>query len=489
MTECNKKPSTIYLALVGLLVLFGYSTNIHADPQIFHHGDPIAPVILTVTGILFFALLGRFIARKLGQPSVLGELVIGIVLGNILYYFGVDLIIVLREGTAIFNMLELSLQGYSWSEAANLTLPPETASQVVTILSSAEAAPLMQVSHTVDIFSRYGVIFLLFLVGLESSIGEMQQVRGDSLRVALIGMVCPVALGFSAMMLLFPNIGSQTNIFVAATLSATSIGITASVLKELNQLQRRETRIILGAAVIDDILSLIMLAVVSGIIVSGSFSLFELIKISALSTLFLVGSIVLGPRLLNLAIRMVNYMSLAEAKLFISFLFVMLLAWLANLIGLATIVGAFTAGLILQDGYFNHWGAPDKHRYNIKELVAPLEAIMVPIFFVLMGIQVKLESLFDIEAIYIATILLVAAVVGKLASGYGANKSNNRTMIGIGMMPRGEVGLIFVAIGKTLGVIDDHLFSAIVIMIIVTTLATPPLLKRLLNDSSAEDTG
>jgi len=114
---------------------------------------------------------------------------------------------------------------------------------------------------------------------------------------------------------------------------------------------------------------------------------------------------------------------------------------------------------------------------------------MVPIFFVLMGIQVKLESLFDIEAIYIATILLVAAVVGKLASGYGANKSNNRTMIGIGMMPRGEVGLIFVAIGKTLGVIDDHLFSAIVIMIIVTTLATPPLLKRLLNDSSAEDTG
>lgn len=468
----NSRPVQVMLCLSGAIL-----QPVHAATGPVHHSDPIAPVILTVTGILFFALLGRFVARKLNQPSVLGELIIGIIIGNALYFFGSDLIVVLREGTAIFNMLELSLQGLSWGDAASRVLPADVAERVTRIMQSPDAALLVQISHTVDVFSRYGVIFLLFLVGLESSIDEMRQVRGDSLRVALTGMLCPVALGFVAMRLLVPEIDSNTDIFVAATLSATSIGITASVLKELNQLQRHETRIILGAAVIDDILSLIMLAVVSGIVVSGSFALTDFLKITLLSTAFLVGSIVLGPRLLTVAIGLVHHMNLAEAKLFISFLFVMLLAWLATLVGLATIVGAFTAGLILQDAYFTYWGAPKNHSYNIKELVAPLEAIMVPIFFVLMGIQVKLDSIANIDALFIAVVLLIAAIIGKLLSGLGARKPANRSLVGIGMMPRGEVGLIFVSIGKTLNVIDDLLFSAIVIMIIVTTLITPPLLK------------
>jgi len=474
----SQRPSQ--LLCLFLVVAVG---PVHAASSPVNHSDPIAPVILTVTGILFFALLGRFVARKLNQPSVLGELIIGMILGNLMYYSGSDLIVVLREGTAIFNMLDLSLQGHTWADAAGMALPPDVAERVTGIMQSPDAALLMQVSHTVDVFSRYGVIFLLFLVGLETGIDEMRQVRGDSLRVALIGMLCPVVLGFVAMRLLVPEIDSDTDIFVAATLSATSIGITASVLKELNQLQRRETRIILGAAVIDDILSLIMLAVVSGIVVSGSFAINDFLKITILSSAFLIGSIALGPRLLKLAIGLVHHMNLAEAKLFISFLFVMLLAWLATLVGLATIVGAFTAGLILQDAYFTYWGAPKNHTYNIKELVAPLEAIMVPIFFVLMGIQVKLDTIANINALFIAVVLLIAAILGKLLSGFGARKPVNRALVGIGMMPRGEVGLIFVSIGKTLNVIDDRLFSAIVIMIIVTTLVTPPLLKWKLKNS------
>jgi len=300
------------------------------------------------------------------------------------------------------------------------------------------------------------------------------------LRVALIGMLCPLALGFIAMWVLIPTLSDHTDIFIAATLCATSIGITASVLKELDQLHLREAHIILGAAVIDDILSLIILAIVTGIIVSGNFAIAGFVWIALLSTTFLFGSMVFGPRLLKLAIRLVHHMSIAEAKLFISFLFVMILAWLANLIGLSTIVGAFTAGLILHDAYFYHWGEPRSHRFHIKDLVAPLEAIMVPIFFVLMGIQVKLESFLDPRVIGIALLLLAAAMIGKLVSGLGASHENSRLMVGVGMMPRGEVGLIFVSIGKTLGVIDDQLFSAIVLMIIVTTLLTPPLLKALI---------
>lgn len=448
-----------------------------AESNIVYHGDPIAPVILSVTGILFFALLGRFIARRLNQPSVLGELIIGIVIGNLLFYFGVDLVTVLREGTAIFNMVEQTFQGLSLEQSARQALEPNVSERVIAIMQGPQGSQLLQIAQTVDVFSRYGVIFLLFLVGLESSVEEMRKVSGDSMSVAIIGMLCPISLGFIATYLLMPQLSINTDLFIAATLGATSVGITASVLRELQKLHAKEANIILGAAVIDDVLGLILLAIVTGIIVSGSVEINEILSIVALSTLFLLSAFLLSPRLLKFAIKLVRYMDVAEAKLFISFIFVMILAWFANLVGLATIVGAYAAGLILHDAYFTHWGDHTHHRLSIKDLVAPLEAILVPIFFVLMGIQVKLEAFLDLNIIMIAAVLLVVAIFGKLVSGMGARRGTNKWAVGIGMMPRGEVGLIFASIGKSLGVISDNLFSAIVLMIIVTTLLTPPLLK------------
>ena len=163
----------------------------------------------------------------------------------------------------------------------------------------------------------------------------------------------------------------------------------------------------------------------------------------------------------------------------------MVLAWMANLSGLATIIGAFTAGLILHDAYFESWNNDRKCPICIKDLIMPLEVILVPIFFVLMGIQVKLETFMDWQVIILTTGLLVAAIVGKLLAGLGASRENNRWAVGIGMLPRGEVGLIFAAIGKSLGVIDDALFSAIVLMVILTTLLAPPLLKHSLQRDAA----
>ena len=159
--------------------------------------------------------------------------------------------------------------------------------------------------------------------------------------------------------------------------------------------------------------------------------------------------------------------------------------WLANLVGLATIIGAFTAGLILHDAYFKNWGDHTAHRYSIKDLIMPLEVILVPIFFVLMGIQVKLETFLDPHVIKMAAGLLVAATVGKIAAGVVAGRDVNRLAVGVGMLPRGEVGLIFAAIGKSLGVISDALFSAVVLMVIVTTLVAPPLLKAVLGTREA----
>ncbi len=208
-----------------------------------------------------------------------------------------------------------------------------------------------------------------------------------------------------------------------------------------------------------------------------------------LASLFLGGAIFLGPYVLRGIINLMRHLDLIEAKMFVSYMFVMVLAWLANLSGLATIIGAFTAGLILHDAYFTYWGDHREHPFSIKDLIMPLEVILVPIFFVLMGIQVKLETFLDWQVLVFAAGLLVAAIVGKLVCGLGAWKQRNRLAIGMGMLPRGEVGLIFAAIGKGLGVVDDAMFSSLVLVVIITTLLAPPLLKLSLRGEGGDAGG
>ena len=441
------------------------------------HGDPIAPVILGVTSILFFAVIGRFLARKFDQPTVVGELLMGILVGNIAWYLGVDLIILLREGPRIFEVVSQTLAGAPIDQVATSIFGVDKGQEIVRIISGPFGGQVMQVAQTVDVFSRYGVIFLLFMVGLETDLDELRSAGGDSIRVALIGVVLPVSLGFAAVELLQPDLSFSSNLFVAATLGATSIGITANVLTEMGRAQSKEGHIILGAAVCDDILGLIILAVVSGIVVSGSIDFAEVVTVIAVSSLFLAAAVALGPAIVRLAANMLGKLDIVEAKMFTSYLFVMVLAWAANLTGLATIIGAFAAGIILSDSYFHEHDRGSSRFVSIRELIMPLEVILMPIFFILMGIQVKLETFLSWPVIIVASGLLVAAVIGKLASGLGAQKPANRLAIGIGMMPRGEVGLVFAAIGRTLGVIDDAIFSAIVLMVMVTTLMAPPLLK------------
>jgi Kef-type K+ transport system membrane component KefB len=454
-----------------------------------NHSDPIAPVILGVTSILLFAVIGRFIARRLGQPTVLGELCMGIVLGNIAWYLGVDLIIVLREGARVFDITSYTLAGVPVNEAAAAIFGAGAQDEFVRIISGPNGAQILQVAQTVDVFSRYGVIFLLFMVGLETDILSLRKVGGDSIRVAIIGVVLPFALGLFAARILMPELSFNTSLFVAATLGATSVGISANVLRGLGRLQSKEGAIILGAAIGDDILGLVILAVVSGIVVSGSVNLFEVGTVVATSIAFLLGAAFLGPTIVRLAARIMGKLDIIEAKMFTSYLFVMILAWVANLAGLATIVGAFAAGLILSDTYFVEYESGEEKVISIRKLITPLEVILVPIFFILMGIQVKLETFMSWHVVVVASGLLLAAIIGKLASGLGASRSVSRLVVGIGMLPRGEVGLVFAAIGRTLGVIDDTLFSAIVLMVIVTTVIAPPFLTFALRQQIADERG
>lgn len=463
--------------------------NAFAGVNSSSHGDPVASVILGVTSIFFFAVIGRYAARCLNQPGVLGELLIGVLLGNLCYFFNMELAVILREGPAVFTIMRDMLAGMTLHEATYEAISnPNYAAEVFNALSSPNGIDYFKISYVADIFSRYGVIFLLFMVGLDSSIEKLKNTGRESIQVALIGVLAPIILGLIAAYFFMQQASFKSSLFIAATLCATSIGISARVLSDLHKLNTREAQTILGAAMLDDVLGLIILAIVSSIVISGVVDMMMIGHIFMLSAVFFVFALFAGPFVLRKAIDFFRFLDLWEAKLFISFVFVMLLAWLASIVQLASIVGAFTAGLILHDDYFNksYWHHHHHSLYSIKNLMSPLESVLAPLFFMLIGLQVKLETFFHMQVLLMAIALLVAAVVGKLLSGFGAKSTDDRLLIGIGMLPRGEVGLVFASIGRGLNVINDDLFSAIILMVIVTTLIAPPLMKRRYQHASKE---
>jgi len=326
-----------------------------------------------------------------------------------------------------------------------------------------------------------------FEVGLESSVREMMKVGLASFMVAVFGVITPFFLGWGVGYVFLPDASIYVHIFIGATLTATSVGITARVLQDVGKIKSREAKIILGAAVIDDILGLVILAVVAGIIAavgsghgdgaSSGMILWIILK----AVLFVVGAIVIGsvilPTYFNLAIR------LRVKGVFLSFclLICFALAFIAGKVGLAPIVGAFAAGLILDEIQYTRFR--EKGERDIKHLIEPISVFLVPIFFVRMGMMVDLTTFVHIEILGFAAVLTLAAIVGKQACSLAIfDRKTNRIAIGLGMIPRGEVGLIFAGIGAKLildgqPVISASVYSAIVIMVVITTLVTPPALK------------
>jgi Kef-type K+ transport system membrane component KefB len=325
--------------------------------------------------------------------------------------------------------------------------------------------------------SNLGVTLLLFMVGMESSVEELVGVGPRALLVAVIGIVAPFAAGFLTTSLLLPAAPTAVHLFVGATLSATSVGITARVFQDLRRLQSAEAKLILSAAVIDDVLGLIVLAVVAGVAATGGIHLGEVARISLLSAAFMAAVVFLGDRIARRLASGFRRLEPTQTRLLFALTLAFLMGWLANRIGLATIVGAFAAGLIVSDTHFpareGAHGAPDE---TVHALVAPLEQIFAPVFFLLMGMQVNLSTFARPGTLAMAAALTAAAVAGKVVCGLAAGKTD-RLSVGLGMVPRGEVGLIFASVGKGLGVIDDALFSAVVIMVMVTTMMTPISLK------------
>jgi Kef-type K+ transport system membrane component KefB len=343
------------------------------------------------------------------------------------------------------------------------------------ILVGPSVLGLVHQTETLTLLGEIGVMLLLFEVGLESDLQSFLRVGPSAAVVALIGVAVPFGLGYGvAAMLDFTTLQA---IFIGATLTATSVAISARVLSDLGRLQSREGNIILGAAVLDDILGLVILSVMVGLAESGTVSWLTIAQTASLAILFLSVAIVFGNRYAALFSKLVNRLNTRGALVITALTFALLLGYVAEEVRVAPLVGAFAAGLIL---------ARTEHQGLIEERLKPITDVFVPIFFVLVGVAVDLAHLnpFNPQSrsiLLLAGGLTLVAIIGKLVSGWGVlDRRVNRWVVGVGMVPRGEVGLIFAGVGLGAHIITDGQYGAILIVVALTTFFSPVFLKRLL---------
>ncbi len=379
------------------------------------HDAHFTHLLATLVAIIITTKLLGELARRIGLPAVLGELIGGVLLGG-------------------------SLLGLV-----------DPADPVIRSLA------------------ELGVLILLFEIGLHTDLRSLARVGRSALAVGVVGVILPFALGYGATQLL--GLGVLAALVCAASLTATSIGISARVLSDLGQLGRPEGQVVLGAAVLDDVMGLIILSVVSvlaggAVVTAGGIALKTGAALGFIAVALLAGSLLVPP-----IFRIVEQIKVAGALGLIAVAFAFMLAWIAEHLGSAMIIGAFAAGLVLHR---------TPQRGEIERATTQIGYFFVPIFFAAVGAAVDVHALARLDALMIGGALTVAAVVGKFAAGYAPLAfRGNKALIGVAMIPRGEVGLIFAQMGLTTGALDTQLFSAITLMVVVTTFLAPVLLGRM----------
>ncbi|MGK7903805.1 MAG: cation:proton antiporter [Hormoscilla sp.] len=421
----------------------------------------LAGVLLTLAIVYIASKVGGELSKLLDLPPVLGELVAGVLLG-----------------ASVLHLLVFPEGGATASD-----------SQIMTILQSLGGLDLEAVSsvfqsqsEVISVLSELGVIVLLFEIGLESDLRELKEVGYQAAVVAVVGVAAPFGAGTAGLMLLF-GIPAIPAIFAGAALTATSIGITSKVLSELGQLKSKEGQIIVGAAVIDDVLGIIVLAVVASLAKTGEVDVTNVIYLIISACVFLLGSIFLGNFFNKSFVAIADRLQTRGQLVIPALTFALIMAFIANAIHLEAILGAFAAGLVLDE--------TDKRKELDKQII-PIADILVPIFFVTVGAKANLGVLNPAipenrEGLIVATFLMVVAIVGKVITGWTVFGKGqvNRLAIGIGMIPRGEVGLVFAGIGSASGVLSESLEAAIIIMVILTTFLAPPFLRLTFKEPAA----
>lgn len=377
--------------------------------------SPVADVLVDLFVVLLAAKLGDELFKRLRQPSLVGEILAGVLIGP-------------------------SLLG------------------------------VVEPTESLEVFAELGVVFLLFWVGLETKLSDLREVGRVAALVGVLGVILPLAGGVGAGVLGGEN--TETTIFLGVALVATSVGITSAVLIELGLVGTRASRTILGAAVIDDILAMILLAVAVGLAESDGVDAVGLATVIGLAVGFVAFFALGGTRLFARRPGILTVPRFSESPFLPAVILCLGVAALAAQIGLAAIIGAFLAGLMV---------AETQDQHPIEEEVAPLYAFFPPFFFVFIGMQVPLGELADGGTLLVLAGITALAIVTKYAGARLASRSfgpKESELVALGMVPRGEVGIIVAGIGVTEGVVDERLFAVIVGMSVLTTLVVPPLLRR-----------
>lgn len=327
-----------------------------------------------------------------------------------------------------------------------------------------------------EALAELGVILLLFVVGLETRFSDLRAVGKVSLAVAALGVVIPFVLGWAGMLL--TGHASTESLFVGTALVATSVGITARVLTDLGRIAEPVGRVILGAAVLDDILALVLLAIVSGAS-AGTISAGKVAAVVVTALAFVGFLTVIGTRLMRRYPTWLEAAFPTRNPLAVALIICLGLSALAASIGLAAIVGAFMAGMVLAEA---------RERYELDRAMQPVTTLLVPFFFVVTGAKIETDAFTRPGLLGLTVLLTVLAFLGKIAGGRaGARRLGKRgaTIVGVGMAPRGEVGIVVASLGLATGTVSRDIYSVVVAVAILTTLIAPPLLVQLLKREPA----
>ena len=426
------------------------------------HQLEVAETLISVGEFVVIFIAARALAElmvRIQLPTILGELVAGVLIG----VSGLHLIVPPDS--------QAQLSGLAQGLLSSLA---DVSPEVVNDLYR-ETFPSLQA------VSQIGLFALLFLTGLESELDELVAVGAQATTVAVTGVVLPFALGTAGLYYLF-DVPLIPAIFAGAAMTATSIGITASVFGELKFLKTREGQTVIGAAVLDDILGIVILAVVVSLAGGEGFSLGPILRLVAAAGVFVAAALFLSRTAAPAFDWLLDRLKAPGEAAVASFLVLTLCCFAAQAIGLEAALGAFAAGLIL---------SASRHTHAIDAAVKPLVALFATIFFVLIGTGMDLSVLNPLdpanrEGLIVAAFLLTVAILGKVAAGwsYVSKQKTNRLVVGLGMMPRGEVGLIFLGLGTQAGLLTKPLEAAILLMVIGTTFLAPILLRLVLRDNS-----
>lgn len=426
-----RRPGELVLVAVGGAFLAAGLALSHAGSA---QTDELGWLALGLAVVMTAALAGGHLAGRLDQAPVLGELLAGMLLGG---------------------------------------------------LATSTPLGFIATDPYLDIIARIGMLLLLFEVGLELSVRDLFAVGPSAMLVAVIGTIGSLAIGIGTASVVMRDAPQASHIFMGAALTATSVGITARVLKDLGASRSTEARIVLGAAVVDDVLGLVVLGIVAAWFAADAASVprgdWSILALIMKTVGFLVLGIVLGTRLTPEWFRRAARLRTQGTLLTVGLCFCFFLSWAASSIGLAALVGAFVAGLVLEDTHSEMFVRRGERPLN--ELLQPMTSLLVPIFFVLVGFRADVRAFAHPTTLAVPLALTLAAIAGKLLCGAGVlARGASKLTVACGMIPRGEVALVFAALGSTYKVgtrplLDQNGYTAIVSVVILTTLITPPALR------------